>query len=293
MLTTGIDTKMVKLIVLEANIGSMTEFKQIIGRGTRIREAEGKLYFNIMDFRKATNLFADPEFDGDPVLIYNPNEGDPITPPETDKDEPDSSGSNEGEIDISDDPEVVKKFFVNSVAVRVIQERVQYYGRDGKLITESLKDYTRNNINKEFASLNEFTTRWNASERKEELIAELAEHGILIEALREEVGQDIDAFDLICHVAFDQPALTRKERANNVRKRNYFGKYSAKAQEVLNTLLDKYEQEGITTIEQGSVLKVTPFREMGSVMELVQAFGKKKDFDNAIQELENELYKVG
>jgi type I restriction enzyme R subunit len=246
-----------------------------------------------MDFRKATNLFADPEFDGDPVLIYNPNEGDPITPPETDKDEPDSSGSNEGEIDISDDPEVVKKFFVNSVAVRVIQERVQYYGRDGKLITESLKDYTRNNINKEFASLNEFTTRWNASERKEELIAELAEHGILIEALREEVGQDIDAFDLICHVAFDQPALTRKERANNVRKRNYFGKYSAKAQEVLNTLLDKYEQEGITTIEQGSVLKVTPFREMGSVMELVQAFGKKKDFDNAIQELENELYKVG
>tara|TARA_R110000764_G_scaffold90621_1_gene173047 strand:+ start:3269 stop:5638 length:2370 start_codon:yes stop_codon:yes gene_type:complete len=301
MLTTGIDTKMVKFIVLESNIQSVTEFKQIIGRGTRIREAEGKVFFTIMDFRKATNIFARPDFDGDPVQIYEPEPGEPVVPPEDDITQPDNAepidpgdfgppktpdiGIDEGETEI-------KKYYVNQIPVSVVHERVQYYGKDGKLITESLKDYSRKNIEKEFSSLDDFIQRWNESEKKEELIKELAEHGVLLEALREDVGQDLDAFDLICHVAFDQPVLTRQERANNVRKRNYFTKYSETAQKVLNSLLDKYEQEGISSIEQRSVLKVQPLSQMGSPVELVRAFGKKKDFDQAIKELENEIYNI-
>lgn len=302
MLTTGIDTKMVKLIVLESNINSVTEFKQIIGRGTRIREAEGKVFFTIMDFRKATNIFARPDFDGDPVQIYEPAPDEPVTPPDKpnsnpdeNTDEPESLGGfkpTQPNVDIDEGEEVVRKFYVNQIPVSVINERVQYYGKDGKLITESLKDYSRKNITKEFTSLDEFIQKWNASEKKEELIKELAEHGVLLEALREDVGLDLDAFDLICHIAFDQPALTRKERANNVRKRNYFAKYSDTAQKVLNSLLDKYENEGIVSIEQGSILKVQPLNQMGSPVELVRAFGNKKDFEQAVKELENEIYNI-
>lgn len=302
MLTTGIDTKMVKFIVLESNINSVTEFKQIIGRGTRIREAEGKVYFTIMDFRKATNIFARPEFDGDPVQIYEPKPDEPVVPPDdNDNTEPDTGDDTPNtpgfkptvpDIDINEDDDQPKKYYVNQVAVSVVNERVQYYGKDGKLITESLKDYSKKNIEEEFKSLDNFIQKWNESEKKEELIKELAEHGVLLEALREEVGQDLDAFDLICHVAFDQPALTRKERANNVRKRNYFTKYSETAQKVLNSLLDKYEQEGIVSIEQGSILKVQPLNQIGSAVELVRAFGKKKDFDQAIKDLENEIYNI-
>jgi len=296
MLTTGIDTKMVKLIVLESNIGSMTEFKQIIGRGTRIREAEGKLYFTIMDFRKNTNHFADPDFDGDPVCIYEPqteevfeevvdeiSNENPKNTPQADAGE---------EFDILDDTDTpVRKYYVKEIPVTIAHERVQYYGADGKLITESLKDYTKTNISKTYSSLDEFINTWHAADKKEALITELAEHGILLEALKEEVGQDLDPFDLICHVAFDQPALTRKERANNVRKRNYFGKYNATAQRILFTLLDKYEQEGITSIEKGAILNLDPFNKMGSVIELVRSFGKNKDFELAIKELENEIYR--
>ena len=301
MLTTGIDTKMVKFIVLESNIQSVTEFKQIIGRGTRIREAEGKVYFTIMDFRKATNIFARPDFDGDPVQIYEPAPDEPVVPPEeedntqpTDGEEtlnPDDFRPTTPDIDI-DDTDEVRKYYVNQIPVSVVNERVQYYGKDGKLITESLKDYSKKNIEKEFSSLDDFIQKWNASEKKEELIKELAEHGVLLEALREDVGQDLDDFDLICHIAFDQPALTRQERANNVRKRNYFVKYSETAQKVLNSLLDKYEQEGIVSIEQGAILKVKPLNKMGSPVELVRAFGKRKDFEQAVKELENEIYNI-
>tara|TARA_A100000171_G_C2140531_1_gene155409 strand:- start:9302 stop:11671 length:2370 start_codon:yes stop_codon:yes gene_type:complete len=298
MLTTGIDTKMVKFIVLESNINSVTEFKQIIGRGTRIREAEGKVYFTIMDFRKATNIFARPDFDGDPVQIYEPGPGEPVVPPDPvppsgivgqpqPNDPPPYSPPN---ITIDPETDEVKKFYVNNIPVTIANERVQYYGKNGKLITESLKDYSKKNIEKEFTSLDDFIQKWSESEKKEELIKELADHGVLLEALREDVGLDLDDFDLICHIAFDQPALTRKERANNVRKRNYFGKYNETAQKVLNSLLDKYEQEGIVSIEQGSVLKVKPLNEMGSPVELVRAFGKQKDFELAIKELENEIY---
>ena len=299
LLTTGIDTKMVKVVVLEANIGSMTEFKQIIGRGTRIREKDGKVYFSIMDFRQATNLFADPSFDGDPVQIYEPGDNDPPTPPD-DETSKDNDGENipenkdKPDIDINDEEESTepRKYYVNNIKVNVAHERVQYYGKDGKLITESLKDYTRASVNNEYSSLDDFIRRWNKADKKEALFAEMAEQGILIEALREEVGKDMDAFDLICHVAFDQPALTRKERANNVRKSNYFGKYSAKAQQVLNGLLDKYEKEGIASIENGTILKVQPLSTMGSPIELVKAFGKKTDFEQAIKDLENEIYSI-
>ena len=306
MLTTGIDTKMVKLIVLEANIGSMTEFKQIIGRGTRIREAEDKVYFSIMDFRKATNLFADPDFDGDPVVIYEPGPNEPPVPPDSPPGGGEETTTTPPDVGSSANPplppgpgggggsdEEPKKYYVNNVAVNVANERVQYYGADGKLITESLKDYTKANIKKSFASLDDFILRWSVAEKKEELIKELAEQGILLEALREEVGKDMDAFDLVCHVAFDQPPLTRKERANNVRKRNYFAKYEGKAREVLDALLTKYENEGITTLESGTTLKVAPINQLGSPIELVRAFGKKADFEKAIEELEKELYKTG
>jgi len=305
MLTTGIDTKMVKLIVLEANIASMTEFKQIVGRGTRIREAEGKLYFTIMDFRKATNLFADPDFDGEPVQIYEPDLEDSSVPPMYPENE-EEEGSQAGETERPDletpppdirihepDPEAEpKKYYVNDVEVIVINQRIQYFGADGRLITESLKDYTRKNIDQNFGSLDAFIQRWTTAEKKEILLAEMAEQGILLEALREEIGKEMDDFDLICHIAFDQPALTRKERAEQVRKRNYFAKYSDKAQAVLNALLDKYEQEGITTIEQGSILKIQPINQLGSPVELVRAFGKGKDFEEAIKELEKEIYQI-
>jgi type I restriction enzyme, R subunit len=302
MLTTGIDTKMVKFIVLESNIGSMTEFKQIIGRGTRIREADGKVFFTVMDFRKATNLFADEKFDGDPVQIYQAGNDDPVTPPdgfdgdpETDSKENDKSfqeGSTKPDVSIDENDEEVKKFYVNNIPVSVASERVQYYGKDGKLITESLKKYSKDNILKEFNSLDGFIRKWNESEKKEELFQEMAEHGVLIEALREEVGKDLDAFDLICHVAFDMPPLTRKERAENVKKRNYFSKYGEQAREVLESLLEKYVKDGVASIEDGSVLKLTPLSELGSPVELVRAFGKKVDYEDAVQELEKEIYKI-
>jgi type I restriction enzyme R subunit len=303
MLTTGIDTKMVKFIVLDSNIGSMGEFKQIIGRGTRIREADGKVYFTVMDFKKATNHFADPDFDGDPVQIYEPSEGESVIPPDEaevitegsiDGHGSFTAGGEEGDtpnIDIHEGRSKVTKYYLRDVPVQVVNERVQYYGQGGKLITESLITYSKDNIRKEFSSLDDFVNKWSKSGKKEELIRELAEQGIFIEALREEVGKDMDAFDLICHVAFDQPALTRKERANNVRKRNYFGKYSEQAQSVLEALLSKYENEGIVSIEDAAILKVTPLVEMGSPVEIVRAFGKKADFDLAVEELENELYK--
>nr|WP_317048334.1 DEAD/DEAH box helicase family protein [Candidatus Ulvibacter alkanivorans] len=306
MLTTGVDTKMVKLIVLEANIGSMTEFKQIIGRGTRIREEDGKVYFTIMDFRKATNLFADPDFDGDPVQIYEPDEEDPVVPPDPspegendngefpDGEEPDYPEGEVPDITIDGDNPSPRKFYVNNVKVQVAHERVQYYGKDGKLITESLRDYTKTNLTENYASLDDFILKWKNSPKKAELLEELSEQGILYEALKEEVGNDdMDVFDLICHVAYDQPPLTRKERANNVRKRNYFAKYSEQAKAVLEKLLEKYENEGVISIEDNSILKVKPLTEIGSPVELVRAFGKKSDFEKAVYELEQEIYNIG
>jgi type I restriction enzyme R subunit len=262
----------------------MTTFKQIMGRGTRIHEEQNKYFFTIIDFKKATELFNDPDFDGDPVVIYEPNPGDSPVPPDPAPSDDDGS-DDEG-------PEGAKKILVSGVEVFIVAERVQYYGADGRLVTESYKDYSRNHIRKEFASLDDFLAKWNSTKKKEAIIKELEEYGIELEKLAQEVGKDYGDFDLICHIAYDQPPLTRKERANNVKKRNYFAKYSEKARAVLEALLDKYADEGITTIESPKVLKLRPFDAMGTPVEIVnEMFDGKEQYEKALTELTNELFK--
>lgn len=305
LMTTGVDAQTCKLIVLDSNIGSMTEFKQIIGRGTRINEEYGKSYFTIMDFRNVTHLFADPDFDGDPVMIKQVGEDDDLTGTEeetTDDIITDLDGEEvdfpetpdypeiEGGGDIVEEPRV--KIRVDGVQVRIVNERVQYLGADGKIITESLKDYTKKNIKEHFQTIDDFLTRWNQSDKKKAIVDELEEQGVFFEALKEEVGKDFDPFDLICHIAFESKPLTRKERADNVKKRNYFTKYSEKAQAVINSLLDKYTDDGLFTIESTEVLKLDPLNKLGTPIELVKAFGGKPQYTAALIELENELYKT-
>lgn len=287
LMTTGVDAKTCKLVVLDRTINSMTEFKQIIGRGTRIDEDYDKLWFSIIDFKKATELFADPDFDGEPVVIYEPGAGDPPMPP----DEP-SPPSGDGGDTLIDDPQEPGrvKYVIKDVPVYVVNERVQYYGNDGKLITESLKDYTRIQINKRFTSLDNFLQAWNDADKKQAIIAELEEEGILFEELAKESGKNLDPFDLICHIAFGQKPLTRRERAEQVKKRDYFTRYGDKARKVLEILLDKYADEGIANIEQLEVLRVAPLDQFGSPVEIINAFGGKQQYQNAIHELERSLY---
>jgi len=317
LMTTGVDAQTCKLIVLDQNIKSMTKFKQIIGRGTRINDKYGKLWFTILDFKKATELFADERFDGVPerIMTVTPsqiNEGsdelDEVVDGESDADldivngtdpayttQSDDRGFDLGagmgdDIDVS---EPAKKYHVKGVSVKVMAQRIQYYDTDGKLVTESFQDYTRKTFTKQFASLDEFTKRWNDTERKQTIIDELANAGIIWEALQEEIGSDMDPFDLICHVVYDQPPLTRRERANEVKKRNYFTKYSDTAQKVLNALLDKYADAGVEEIESLNVLKVKPLDQLGSPMEIVKdGFGSKKEYQQAISDLEDEIYWV-
>ncbi len=296
LLTTGVDAQTCKLIVLDASIQSMTKFKQIIGRGTRINEAFKKYYFTIMDFKKATELFADPDFDGEPVQIYEPVTGDPPVPPEDEEIVTEGEAEQQtGEDWLDDDGEEVGhrvKYYINDVPVFVIAERIQYYGPDGKLVTESLKDYTRKTVRKEYASLDQFLGGWTDIGQKKIIIEELEKQGVLFEALQDEVGKEFDAFDLVCHVAFDQPPLTRKERANNVRKDNYFTKYGDQARLVLEALLEKYSDEGIAAIEDLSILKVPPINQLGTPVEIVKLFGGKEQYLTAIRELEGQLYQV-
>ena len=283
LLTTGLDVKTCKLIVLDKNINSMTTFKQIIGRGTRIEEEYNKYFFTIMDFKKATELFRDPDFDGEPVVIYEPGDDDDPVPP--DPKEPDD------EIDDDDSDNSRIKYVVDGVPVEIIAERVEYYGPDGSLITESYRDFTRKQIKSEFASLDEFLLRWNAAGKKQAIIELLEEHGIILDNLAEEVGKEYGDFDLICHIAYDQPPLTRKERADNVKKRNYFTKYGEQARAVLNALLDKYADEGISSIENPKVLNLKPFKDMGTPKEIINnIFGNKAIYEKALQELEKELF---
>ena len=278
------DAKTCKLIVLDKTIKSMTTFKQIIGRGTRIEEEQNKFYFTVMDFKKATELFKDPDFDGEPVVIYDPKPGDPPEPPDPDYPDDDPGGR------VEDEPGVYK-IRVSGVDVKIIAKRVEYMGPDGELITESYKDYSRKQIRSEYASLDEFLNKWNGAKKKEAIINELEEHGILLANLAEEVGKEYGDFDLICHIAYDMPPLTRKERADNVKKRNYFTKYGEQARAVLESLLEKYADEGITTIESPRVLKLRPFDRMGTPMEIINnAFGGKEQYEKAVQELEQELY---
>ena len=297
LMNTGVDAQTCKLIVLDQTINSMTTFKQIIGRGTRINEDYGKFYFTIMDFKKATELFADPDFDGEPVQIYEPGENDPVLPPDLPED---SEGGDDGPV-ISDPPpeppgsgggEPRVKYIVDDVPFWVVAERVQYYGKDGKLITESLKDYTRRTVRQEFKSLDDFLRHWNVAEKKQVVIDELVEQGVLLDALAEEVGKDFGPFDLICHVAFGQPPLTRRERAENVRKRNYFSKYGEQARAVLNALLDKYADEGVASIEDVKVLRIQPLDQFGTPIEIIKHFGGRPQFEQAVRELEKQLFDI-
>ena len=302
LMTTGIDAQTCKLVVLDQRIQSMTEFKQIIGRGTRINEDYGKFWFTIMDFKKATELFADPAFDGDPVQIYVPGPGDPPVPP----DEPEDGGvpgEGEGRPEPPELPPAVpgerriKYVLGGEVTVYVVAERVQYYGPDGKLITESLKDYTRKAVRKEYASLDDFLRRWSNAEKKKALLEELEAQGVLLEALAEEVGKkegkEFDPFDLICHVAFDRPPLSRKERAEQVKKQDIFAKYGDQARAVLDALLDKYADSGIETIEDIKILTLDPFSQLGTAPELIKSFGGKPQYLEAIKTLEEALYHLG
>lgn len=297
LMSTGVDAQTCKLVVLDKRIQSMTEFKQIIGRGTRINEDYGKFWFSIMDFKKATELFADAAFDGEPVQIYEPTPVDPPEPPDTEEERDQAVGIDEQdqgttEIDFpTDDTERRVKYRLgNDVTVYVVAERVQYYGPDGKLITESLRDYTRKAVRKEYVSLDQFIKRWSAADKKQAVIEELEQQGVLLEPLADEVGRDLDAFDLICHVAFDQPPLSRRERAEAVKKRDVFTKYGEQARKVLEALLDKYADTGIENIEDIKVLQLDPFSQLGTAPELIKAFGGKPEYLSAIRELEHQLY---
>ena len=310
LMSTGVDAQTCKLIVLDQGIKSMTLFKQIIGRGTRLREDLGKTWFTILDFKRATELFADKDFDGEPVQIYEPGIGEPVAPPEpavpggmpgdagppggaSDPLDPlNTLGPFAGGSGAADGP---KKYILgNNVTVSVARERVQYLNADGKLITESLRDYTRINLLKKYDSLDEFLQAWQQADRKAALLQELEGQGVLLEALADEVAHmgmvDLDPFDLLLHVAYDQPPLTRRERARRVQKGNVFTHYGPVARKVLEALLDKYADEGIATIESNEVFKLQPFTDLGSPVELVRSFGGRPQYLNALQTLERELY---
>jgi type I restriction enzyme, R subunit len=306
LLSTGVDAQTCRLIVLEREVNSMTEFKQIVGRGTRVHEDAKKYYFTLIDFRKATNHFADPDFDGEPVQIYEPGENDPVNPPDdvpptSDEEEPipPEPGADEEIIVDTAPPDITippgggggrRKYYIHGDPVMIVAERIEYLDEYGKLVTESLRDYSKKTLRKRFASLNDFLTQWNGAERKEAIIEELKNEGLLLDPLAEEVGKDLDPFDLICHVAFDQPPLTRRDRVENVRKRDVFTKYGTQARAVLEALLRKYQDEGVTALDDPRILRVAPFDAMGTPVELLKQFGGRKGFEKAIHELQSALY---
>lgn len=301
LMSTGVDAQTCKLIVLDQNIKSMTTFKQIIGRGTRLREDLGKTWFTILDFKRATDNFADPAFDGDPVQIYEPKGDDPVNPP----DAPDGPPGPGGEPPIggphvppgtgggSEDDQVKRYVVGGMVTVAVARERVQYLNAQGQLITESLRDYTRINLCKQYDSLDKFLQAWSDADRKAALLEELEGQGVLFDALADEVGKDLDPFDLLLHVAFNMPPLTRRERANRVRKRNVFTQYGPVARKVIEALIDKYADEGVATIESMDVLRVPPITHLGSPVELIRSFGGRDQYLAAVHLLEQEIYGPG
>lgn len=302
LLSTGVDAQTCRLIVIDREIGSMTEFKQIIGRGTRIHKDAGKFYFTLIDFRQATNHFADKEFDGDPVQIYEPEENDRISPPDP------VAGLAEGPADPDGEPEEIlvqppgppgfappgpeprAKIRINGVSVSVLGERVEYLDENGRLVTESLRDYSRKTILKDFASLDDFLRSWNAADRKAAVIAEMEDRGLSFDALRDDVNPDLDPFDLVCHVAYGRPALTRRERAEQVRKRDIFTRYGGEARAVLSALLDRYADRGVLDLEDPAVLHQKPFNEIGRPLEIAGLFGGPEGYRRAIRELEDSIY---
>jgi type I restriction enzyme R subunit len=304
LMSTGVDAQTCKLIVLDQNIKSMTLFKQIIGRGTRLREDLGKSWFTILDFKRATELFADKDFDGDPVQIYEPGGGDPIDPPN----QVDPPGvPTAGPLQQPEGPIITgpgeggagepKRYVVGGmVTVAIARERVQYLNAQGQLITESLRDYTRINLTKQYDSLDKFLQAWNDADRKAALMQELESQGVLIDALADELAgtglTNLDPFDLLLHVAYNMPPLTRRERASRVKKRNVFTQYGPVARKVIEALLDKYADEGIATIEADTVFNVQPFTAIGRPAELIKSFGGRSQYLRALQTLERELYAI-
>ena len=288
LMSTGVDAQTCHLIVLDKRINSMTEFKQIIGRGTRINEEYGKLYFTILDFKRATALFADPTFDGEPVQIYEPGPDDPPLPPE---EVPYDSEEQPPSLTTGEPPAGrAITYVVDDVEVRVATERVQYLDGNGRLITESLKDYSRKTVNQAYATLDDFLSAWNAAERKQAVVEELAARGVFFDELAEQIGPDYDAFDLVCHVAFDRPPRTRRQRVAQVRGRDVFTRYGDQARAVLEALLDKYADAGLKSFESLDILKVDPLSAFGTPMEIINLFGSKANYLTALHQLEAELY---
>lgn len=279
LMTTGVDAKTTKLIVLDSNINSLTEFKQIIGRGTRLVETHNKFYFTIMDFRNATKLFADEKFDGTPQIVEDYDPKGPKVP------------IDKVELPI-DDPNPQNKIRVNGVAVTILNERVQYLDHNGKLISESVKDYTKRNILNEYGTLDDFIHMWTESERKAAIKDELLNRGVLLDAIREESQKDIDDFDLILHVAFDQKPLTKKQRVDGVKSKGYLNKYSEVCKEVLSSLLDKYMDGGIQDLEDTRILENAPFDRIGSARKIAKLFGGKEAYITAVKELQNQIYQT-
>ena len=303
LMTTGVDAQTCKLIVLDSNIGSMTDFKQIIGRGTRINEDYGKHYFTIMDFRNVTALFADKEFDGDPVRVKEIGQSDDISGFEHETDDYGITDELTGQQvefpdvtikgDTAEENGKGRKVTVRGVEVTILKERVQYMGDDGKIITESLRDYTRKSILRNYASLDQFLVTWKQADKKKAIIDSLEEEGVLFSALNEEVGSEFDPFDLICHVAYEQKPLTRRERAENVKKRDYFTKYGELARRVVDALLEKYSDEGLLDLENPAIITLDPIKRLGTPPEIIKAFGGRSAYEEAIHELTSHLYQVG
>ncbi len=311
LLSTGVDCQTCKVIVLDQTINSMTEFKQIIGRGTRLREDFDKYFFTIIDFKKATELFADEDFDGPPVQIYSPKPDEPVSPPDPPEepvDPPIADPPEDGDtisdgderetiiympptdLPTGDEPEKPRKFYVRNVEVSIIAERVQYLDSDGKLITESLTDYTKSHVKEEYATLKDFLNHWSRADRKSAIVEELEEKGVIFEALKDEVGKEYEPFDLICHVVYDQPPLTRKQRAKNLVAKGYFQKYQTELREVLEALLQKYADSNLDDLEDLDTLRVSPLDKFGTPVEIVGRFGSKEKFQKAVRDLSNQLY---
>lgn len=302
LMTTGVDAQTCKLIVLDSNINSMTEFKQIIGRGTRVNEPYGKTHFTILDFRNVTKLFSDPDFDGDPIQIKEIKQGEELEIEEADVS---SEMVTEKEPPTEKNPDIIEggdieegnreKVYVDDVPVNVAYKHTQYLDASGKLITESLKDYSRRQIRQKYASLDYFLQKWDQNKRKHYIFEELSNQGIMLSELQkdmgEEVGKDLDLFDIVMHVAFDKKKLmSRSERANRVRKNNYLTKYSGKARKVLDALLEKYADEGLEYIEDINILRIDPFITFGSPVEIVKEFGGRDRYLFAVEELEKAIY---
>lgn len=290
LLSTGVDVVTCRLIVIDRQVGSMTEFKQIVGRGTRIHEDFGKLYFTLIDFRGASSHFADPEFDGEPVEIFEQKSSNQVLPPDVEI-ESNGEGDDNGHSDGGEGDEKRKKIYVDGVEATIISQTVRYLDKCANLITESLRDYTKRTVLNQYASLDEFVTRWTDSERKRAIVEELESEGLTLETISEELELDLDPFDLICHLAFDSNPITRKERVRNIKNRNAFAEYGEKAKAVLNALLEKYADEGIIDLEDIEILRISPFSSLGTPVQLINAFGGKANYSRAVHKLQTQLYR--